>query len=150
MDNLIAANIRQRPIRSLVSVVGVALGVALVMLFTGLARGMSNDLQRRSQNLKAEIIFTRSSGSELMSTTASLPVKYVDELMKIDGVAMAVPAIRYVSQGGKGFGFEQVEGVDWDQFARMNEMRLVAGRAPRAVNEVVVDETKANNNQLQV
>ena len=150
MESLVTANVRQRPVRALVSAAGVALGVCLVMLFTGLARGMSSDLQRRSSNLKAEIIFTRSSGSELMSTTASLPVKYTDELLKIDGVAMAVPAIRYVSQGGKGFGFEQVEGVDWDQFARMNEMRLVAGRAPRAVNEVVVDETKANNNLLSV
>jgi putative ABC transport system permease protein len=118
------------------------------MLFTGLARGMSNDLQRRSQNLKAEIIFTRSSGPELMATTASLPVRYADLLREIEGVEMAVPAIRYVSQGGKGFGFEQVEGVDWNEFARMNEMTLVAGRAPEAVNEVVVDESKAKNNNL--
>src|SRR5918912_4060520 len=124
MDNRIAANIRQRPVRSLVSVVGVALGVALVMLFTGLARGMSNDLQRRSQNLKAEIVFTRSGGESLTSTgSVNLPVKYADELLKVEGVAMAVPDIRYVSQGGRGFGFEQVEGVDWEQFAAMNGLR---------------------------
>ena len=41
MDNLVTSNIRQRPIRTLVSVAGVALGVSLVMLFTGLARGMA-------------------------------------------------------------------------------------------------------------
>ena len=58
MDSLAAANVRQRPVRALVSAAGVALGVCLVMLFTGLARGMSNDLQRRSSNLRAEIIFT--------------------------------------------------------------------------------------------
>jgi putative ABC transport system permease protein len=63
---------------------------------------------------------------------------------------MAVPAIRYVSQGGKGFGFEQVEGVDWNDFAAMNEMTLVSGRAPEAVNEVVVDEAKAKNNNLSI
>jgi hypothetical protein len=124
--------------------------VCLVMLFTGLARGMSNDLQRRSQNLKAEIVFTRSSGTELTSNSASLSVKYVPLLREIDGVAAAVPAIRYISQGSKGFGFEQVEGVDWNEFAAMNEMHLVAGRAPEAVNEVVVDEAKAKNNNLSV
>jgi len=122
-----------------------------VMLFTGLARGMSNDLQRRSQNMKAEIVFTRSGGESFTSTgSVNLPVKYADELLKIEGVAMAVPDIRYVSQGGKGFGFEQVEGVDWNQFAAMNDMHLVAGRAPEGVNEVVVDETKAQNNKLSV
>src|SRR5918911_1513578 len=121
MDNLIAANIRQRPIRSLVSVVGVALGVALVMLFTGLARGMSNDLQRRSQNLRAEIIFTRKGSMNLTSSTANIHVeRNVNNLKAVEGVESVVPVIRYVFQGGAGFGFEQVEGVNWEPFAEMN------------------------------
>jgi putative ABC transport system permease protein len=150
MDSLVTANVRQRPVRAVVSAAGVALGVCLVMLFTGLARGLSEDLQRRSQNIRAEIIFTRSGGTEMMATTANLPVQYADELRRIEGVEAAVPAIRYVSQGSKGFGFEQVEGVDWDAFAALNGQRLVEGRAPTAVNEVVVDETKAENNNLRV
>jgi putative ABC transport system permease protein len=151
MDSLVTANVRQRPVRAVVSAAGVALGVCLVMLFTGLARGMSNDLQRRSANMRAEIIFTRPGGSaDLMTTTANLPVQYADELLRVEGVAAAIPTIRYVSQGGKGFGFEQVEGVDWDAFASMNGMRLAEGRAPAAVNEVVVDESKARNNKLSV
>ena len=35
MDSLVTSNIRQRPVRTIISVIGVALGVALVMLFTG-------------------------------------------------------------------------------------------------------------------
>src|ERR1051325_5519997 len=133
MDNLITANIRQRPIRSLVSVVGVALGVALVMLFTGLARGMSNDLQRRSQNLRAEIMFTRPGTMDnLTSSPANLSTKYVENLRAVEGVESAVPVIRYVFQGGAGFGFEQVEGVDWEPFAAMNDLDIVEGRAPVA------------------
>lgn len=151
MDSLVAANIRQRPIRSLVSIAGVALGVALVMLFTGLARGMSNDLQRRSSNVRAEIIFTRpGSADNLTSSTANLSTKYVEELQKIEGVEAAVPVIRYIYQGGRGFGFEQVEGLDWAPFARMNEMRITEGRPPEALDEVVIDETKAANGSLHV
>ncbi len=150
MDNLITANIRQRPFRSLVSVAGVALGVALVILFTGLSRGMSNDLHRRSSNLRAEIIFTKPGSMELMSSVTNLSTKYVDEILKIEGVESAVPSIRYVSQGGRGFGFEQIEGVDWDAFAGMNDIKLVSGTAPKAVDEVVIDETKANDNKLSV
>ncbi|HEY6045490.1 MAG TPA: hypothetical protein VIU65_02740 [Pyrinomonadaceae bacterium] len=44
MDSLVTSNIRQRPVRTIISVIGVALGVALVMLFTGLTHGMSSDL----------------------------------------------------------------------------------------------------------
>ncbi|HEX8142279.1 MAG TPA: ABC transporter permease [Pyrinomonadaceae bacterium] len=151
MDSLVTANIRQRPIRSLVSIAGVALGVALVMLFTGLARGMSNDLQRRSSNVRAEIIFTRpGSGDNLTTSTANLSTKYAEELQRIEGVEAAVPVIRYIYQGGRGFGFEQVEGVDWAPFAKMNEMYLTEGRPPEALDEVVIDETKARNGSLTV
>ena len=47
MDNLVLSNIRQRPTRTLISTAGVALGVILIILNTGLARGMLNDRIRR-------------------------------------------------------------------------------------------------------
>ena len=90
MDNLITANIRQRPVRTLVSVTGIALGVCLVMLFTGLATGMSKDLQRRSSNLRAEIIFTRPGSMTMLTASANhyerqfaVP-EYLDIHLKID------------------------------------------------------------------
>ena len=150
MDSLVTANIRQRPIRSLVSAAGVALGVALVMLFTGLSRGMSNDLQRRSSNVRAEIIFTRPGATELMATTMNLSTRYVERLQAIEGVEAAVPVALYVSTGNRGFGFERIEGVDWPAFAAMNDIHFVAGTAPVNVDEVAVDETKARNNNLSV
>lgn len=150
MDNLVTANIRQRPLRSLISIAGVALGVALVMLFTGLSRGMSNDLQRRSSNLRAEIIFTKPGSMQLMSSVTNLDTSYTKELLKVEGVESAVPSIRYISQGGRGFGFEQIEGVDWQPFSQMNELRLVEGSAPQAVDEIVIDEKKARDNNLKI
>ncbi|HEV2763298.1 MAG TPA: ABC transporter permease [Pyrinomonadaceae bacterium] len=150
MDNLVVANIRQRPVRALVSVAGVALGVCLVMLFTGLSRGMSNDLARRSQNVRAELVFTRPGSRENLGAMINLSVGYVERLKQIEGVETAVPVGRIVSQGGRGFGFEQVEGVPWESFAAVNEMRIVEGRAPQGLDEVVVDRTKADNNDLTV
>ena len=145
MDNLVISNIRQRPLRSAISVLGVALGVALVMLFTGLSRGMSDDLQRRSSNVRAEIIFTRPGSVQATSTTANLSTKYVDLLKEIDGVETAVPVIRHFFPSGV-WGVDQVEGVDWDSFAQMSNIRLVQGRGPRAQDEIVIDETKASRN----
>jgi putative ABC transport system permease protein len=150
MDNLITSNIRQRPLRTLVSVAGIALGVCLVMLFTGLARGMSNDLQRRASNLRAEIIFTRPGSMQLTTSTANLSTKYVDSLKAIDGVEDALPVIRYIFQGTRGLGFEQIEGVDWQPYANMNGTRLIEGRGPQNNDEIVIDETKARNNNLKV
>jgi len=150
MDNLVTSNIRQRPIRTLVSVAGIALGVSLVMLFTGLARGMSNDLQRRATNVRAELIFMRPGAVQLTSMTANLDTRYVDRLKTIEGVELALPVIRHFSQGKGGIGIEQVDGVDWDTYAQMNGINMVEGRGPQGLNEVVIDETKARNNNLHV
>jgi len=150
MDNLITSNIRQRPIRTLVSVVGIALGVCLVMLFTGLARGMSDDLERRAANLRAEIIFTRPGSMQLTSSSANLSVRYVELLEQIDGVEAALPVILDVLQSDRGFGFERVEGVEWEDYARVNGLELTAGRSPLANDEIVVDLVKARNNNLVV
>lgn len=143
MDSLVISNIRQRPLRSAISVLGVALGVILVMLFTGLARGMSDDLQRRSSNVRAEIIFTRPGSVQATSTTANLSTKYVDLLKQIDGVETAVPVIRHFFPSGV-WGVDQVEGVDWDAFTKMSNIRLIQGRGPQAFDEIVIDETKAS------
>src|SRR5262245_12509837 len=150
MDNLVTSNIRQRPIRTLVSVAGIALGVSLVMLFTGLARGMSNDLMRRASNVRAELIFMRPGAMQLTTSTANLPVQYVDKLRAIEGVEEATPVIRWFFQGSKGFGFEQIDGVEWDTYARMNGINLVAGHAPQQLDEVVIDQTKASSDNLKL
>jgi putative ABC transport system permease protein len=150
MDNLITSNIGQRPLRTLVSVAGIALGVCLVMLFTGLARGMSNDLQRRASNLRTEIIFSRPGSMQLTTSSANLSTKYVDLLKQVDGVEAALPVILDVLQSNRGFGFERIEGVEWKQYAQTNGLQLEAGRGPQESDEIVVDVTKARNSNLKL
>ena len=150
MDNLVTSNIRQRPIRTLVSVAGVALGVILIMLFTGLARGMANDLQRRASNVRAELIFMRPGSIQVTATATNLDTRYVERLKQIEGVEEALPVIRHIFQGSKGFGFEQIDGVDWNTYAGINGISMVAGHGPQNLNEVVIDETKAQNSNLRI
>jgi putative ABC transport system permease protein len=145
LDSLVVSNIRQRPLRSAISVLGVALGVALVMLFTGLAHGMSDDLQKRSSNVSAEIIFTRPGSLNLTSSSANVSTRYVELLQKIDGVESVTPVIRYFYPSGA-FGVDQVEGVEWDSFSKMNNIRIIKGHAPASPDEIVIDETKAARN----
>lgn len=149
MDSLITSNILQRPIRTLVSVAGIALGVCLIMLFTGLARGMSNDLQRRASNVRAELIFMRPGAIQATATTANLSTGYVERLKSIEGVEDALPVIRHVFQGTRGVGIEQIDGVNWDGYSRMNGIKMVDGHGPNGLDEVVIDETKARNNNLK-
>lgn len=151
MLELIFANLRVRPFRTLISVIGVALGVVLVVLFTGLARGMTNDLAKRSANWKAEIVFTRPGGMEATSSNTSVNVAYAAKLLEIEGVSSTVPVIRYFStDSNSNWGVRMLEGVDWQPFAEMNEMQIVEGRAPIANDEVILDEREIQDGSLAV
>ena len=150
MLELIFANLGVRPLRTLISVIGVALGVTLVVLFTGLARGMTNDMVHRAANWKAEIVFARP-GSDLQTSNAPVSTAYVQKLMDIEGVKAAVPVIRNITPNSKGrFGIIQIDGVDWEPFAEMNDMRLVSGRAPATNDEVIVDQRQVREENLHL
>lgn len=151
MLELVLANLRVRPFRTLISVVGVALGVVLVVLFTGLAKGMSEDMVKRASNWKAEIVFTRPGGMEMSSSNMNVSTGYTARLLEIEGVDQVVAVGRnIISNASQRWGVQQIDGVDWEPFARMNDMRLVSGRAAVANDEVILDEryVKDNNTKL--
>ena len=151
MLELVLANLRVRPFRTLISVIGVALGVVLVVLFTGLARGMTDDMARRASNWKAEIVFTRPGAMELQSSNASVSTTYAQRLREIDGVQSTVPVIRYVTADTTGrWGIKQIDGVDWQPFAEMNGMQIVDGRAPASNEEVVLDERQMRDEKIKL
>ncbi|MBC7898791.1 MAG: ABC transporter permease [Saprospiraceae bacterium] len=151
MLELVLANLKVRPFRTLISVVGVALGVILVVLFTGLAQGMTNDMAKRAANWKAEIVFTRPGGMDLTSSNAAVSTAYAARLMEIDGIRSTVPVIRYLMPDTKGrWGIRQLDGVEWGPFAEMNGMQIVEGRAAVANNEIILDERQMLDDKLKV
>ena len=151
MLELVFANLRVRPFRTLISVIGVALGVVLVLLFTGLARGMMNDMTKRASNWKAEILFTRPGGMDMMSSNAAVNIQYAAKLREIDGVQSTVPVIRYITSDNKGrWGIRQLDGVEWQPFADMNGISIVEGRAAVASDEIVMDEREITDDHLKV
>jgi len=151
MFELIIANLTVRPLRTLISVLGVSIGVVLVVLFTGLTEGMSNDMAKRAANWKAEIVFTRPGSMTYDSSNAPLSTAYADRLLQIKGVKSVVPVIRQITSNSEStFGLQQLDGVDWEPFAAMNEMQLVSGRAPQTNSEVVVDERQVVSDKLKL
>ena len=151
MLELVFTNLKVRPFRTLISIIGVALGVVLVVLFTGLARGMTEDMARRASNWKAEIVFTRPGAMELTSSNASVSTAYAERLMQIEGVQSTVPVIRYITSSTKGnFGIQQIDGVEWQSFSEMNDIKIVEGRAPTANDEVVLDERQMRDDNVKL
>ena len=151
MLELVLANLRTRPFRSMISIVGVALGVVLVILFTGLARGMSEDMAKRAANWKAEILFTRPGAMELQSSNANVNTAYASRLLEIEGIQSTVPVYRYITPNTKArWGVEQIDGIEWQPFAEMNDIKIVQGRAAVAKDEIILDERKMKDDNYNV
>src|SRR6185503_281093 len=169
MDSLIAANIRQRPLRTALSVIGVALGVILVLLFAGLARGMMRDSADRQANVDAEIRYASSASVQNLANPLMLRAGYADAFVKgvhptdddpdvkpkppIPGVQAATPVGEYVQSSVGGIGFEIVDGIDYDSFIKTTQLRILEGRAisdgraPGSEYEAMVDRFFIENNK---
>ena len=151
MLELVFANLRTRPFRTLISVVGVALGVVLIVLFTGLADGMANDMARRASNWKAEIVFTRPGAMEMTSSNTPVSTTYAKRLMEIEGVKQTIPVVRNISpKPNARWGIQQIDGVDWEPFSEMNGMEILSGRAYQGIDEVILDEREMRDNDYKI
>ncbi len=143
MVELVVSNLKTRPFRTVISILGVALGVVLVTLFTGLAKGMTDDMAKRASNWKAEILFTRPGGNSMSTSNANVRTRYAGVLLEIEGVESTVPVIRNISTAtDERWGIMQIDGVEWAPFAKMNGMEIVSGRPMNDGLEVVLDERR--------
>lgn len=168
MDNLIVANLKQRPLRTAVSMFGVALGVILVVLTVGLARGMMRDAAERQANVDAELrLYPPGNISLTSSNPLTLRAEYAQAILRgvqpsaddpdiepkpaIPGVVSATPVGEFVQSSANGLGFELVDGIDYASFSKTTEINIVEGRPPgdgRTAGteyEAIVDRFYATN-----
>ena len=124
------------------SVVGIAVGVLLIVFTIGLSNGTLRENARREANIGAEIMF-RASGTLGMSGTEAfrLPISAAQEISQIEGVKMAIPVGQnLVSAEDNTFGNRLVDGVNFDQYAQLSGIRIVAGQALASKgDEAIVD-----------
>ena len=73
MNKMIVANLVHRPIRSLISIIAVAVEVTLILLIVGLALGILDDNKVRQKGTGADIM-VRPPGSANFSAFSSAPV----------------------------------------------------------------------------
>jgi putative ABC transport system permease protein len=92
VNKLIVSNILYRPIRTAVSALAVAIEVAMVMLFVGLAHGLLNESAHRVEGVGADILVQPAGSSFLFALSqAPMPLKIGDRLKEIPHVQAVAP-----------------------------------------------------------
>lgn len=142
MDNLVFSNMLHRPARTLVSILGISVGVLLIVFTVGLANGSIREQASREANVGAEIFF-RASGSVGMSGTEAfrLSQDMVSEIETVPGIANAVAiGQNSVDAPDNNTGKRVVDGVLFDEYAAMAGLKLIEGRAfTPGSSEAVID-----------
>ena len=145
MDNLVLSNLLYRKARTATTMAGVALGVVLVVLTVGIAHGFLKDQGRRNAAVTAEIIIgpPGSTVGLSLSRALTLQVALSDQILSMDGVADVVP----VGQDLRG---RLVDGIEYDSFTRVSDVRVVEGRPAVSGDEAIVDRIQQKNRKLSV
>lgn len=142
MNSLVFSNMLHRPARTVVSVLGIAVGVLLIVFTVGLSNGTMRERAKRESNVGAEIFF-RASGSLGISGAESfrLPVSLKSEIENTEGVQTAVPiAQNTVSTNDNNTGSRLVDGVNFDQYASVVGINIIEGRKfGETADEAVID-----------
>ena len=110
MNKMIVGNLAHRPVRSLISIVAVALEVTLILLIVGLSLGMVNDSKGRQAGIGADVLVMPPGSSYIVGLTgAPMPIKIGDVLAKLPHVVAVAPVITQVSTNGT---LEVIAGID--------------------------------------
>lgn len=152
-DSLVIANLLARPTRTIGSVMGIGIGVVLIVVTVGLARGMLQSTGEREANLGAELIFQPSGsfGAGVVSAPLALPTAYADAIGELEDVAAVTPVGRYLRSGARGIGYELIEGVlfepdeDVASYPAIAGITVREGRMPSAAHEIIVDQRRAKD-----
>jgi putative ABC transport system permease protein len=140
MDNLVFSNMMHRPARTLVSVLGIAIGVLLIVFTIGLANGTMRERATREANVGAEIMF-RASGTFGLQGSESfrLPVIMTEDLAKIEGVKAVVALGQTSVEADTNTGSRLIDGVNFKEYAEMARLKIIEGREFSAGDEAIID-----------
>ena len=139
MNKMIVANLVHRPIRSLISIVAIALEVTLILLIVGLSLGMLNDSRRRQAGIGADVIVMPPGSSFIVGLTgAPMSIKVGSILAKLPHVAGVAPVVTQVSTAGA---LEVIAGIDLNSYESLSgrPFHYQQGGPFQGPNDVLVD-----------
>jgi len=149
MNKMIVANLAHRPVRSLISIVAIALEVTLILLIVGLCLGLLNDSRQRQAGIGADVVVMPPGSSFIVGLTGSpMSIKVGNLLAQIPHVVTVAPVVQSVSTQGA---IEVIAGIDPESYQKLSgPFRYLAGGPFQSPNDALVDEIYARSRHVKV
>jgi putative ABC transport system permease protein len=142
MNKLIFANLLHRPLRSVISILAVAIEVIMILSIVGVFMGMLNDQKERTNGIGADLMMRPSHASIMNGISgAPIPIKDIEVIRKLPHVAVASPVITVFNTTADDFGL--IYGIDYTSFNALRPFEYLSGTPFQGPNDVIVDDVFA-------
>ncbi len=149
MNRMIVGNLVHRPVRSLISIVAVALEVTLILLIVGLSLGMLQDTRARTAGIGADVLVLPPGSSFIVGLTgAPMPIKIGGVLQKLPHVEKVAPVVTTIASAGA---LEIIAGIDLPSYESMSSgFHYLEGGPFQGPYDVLVDDLFARSKHASV
>ncbi len=149
MNKMIVANLVHRPVRSLISMVAIALEITLILLIVGLSLGMLSDQRHRQAGIGADVIVMPPGSSFMVGLSgAPMSIKIGDILAKLPHVVSVAPEITSISTAGA---VEVIAGIDLKSYESMSgPFHYLSGGPFQGPDDALVDGIFARAKHVKV
>jgi len=148
MNTMIFANLVHRPVRTLISIIAIAVEVVLILLIVGVFTGMLESSKDRTRNLGD--VMVRPPGSSMLIGLRSAPIsqKYGDIVARQSHVVAVAPVFW---QLGTQSSVDIIWGIDLQSFeATAGLFTYVQGGSFSSPDSILVDDTYASANHVDI
>jgi putative ABC transport system permease protein len=146
MNKLVFENLRQRPVRTCLSVLAIGVEVTMILTLVGISYGTLHETARRARGVGADILVRPPASSIISLSSSPMPEKLVPFLLKQPHVTFATGTM-----GQPLSGLDVLTGIDLAEFTRLSGgFRFVRGGPFENDDDIIVDEFYARENRLSV
>jgi putative ABC transport system permease protein len=147
IGKLVLENIRHKFMRTVLSVLLIAVPVTLILVIVGLSHGMVNDSKGRQRGVGADIVIRPPKSSLMSASSATIPEEFVPKVASYPHVAVAMGTI---SENVGGLS-DSISGVDPEQMNRMSGgLTFDEGRPLQDPDDVLLDTYYAEQRHAKV
>lgn len=146
---MISQNVAHRPVRSLITMIAVALEVTLVIIVIGVTSALLLDSAKRTEGVGADIMVQPPSASVFLGFTgAPMPVAIGTKLSQLRYVQAVAPVLTQVNSVNS---LEMVWGIDPASFRSVSGgFIFYSGRALQSADDILVDDIYARAHKARI
>jgi putative ABC transport system permease protein len=142
MNKLVIANLLHRPLRSIISVLAVAIEVVMILSIVAIFMGMLDSERERTNGIGADIVVMPSNASFMNGVGgAPMSAKLADVFRRLPHVTVVAPAITNFSMSGS---VEILYGIDYASYNALKPFVFLSGGPFQGPFNVIVDDVFAS------